>query len=61
MCYSGCPYEKWSGECKGRGLFAKTKANPHCMDDEDFEAFVEDYDSDLCDRQDYEEARQHGF
>ena len=31
------------------------------MDDEDFEAFVEDNESDLCDRQDYEEARQHGF
>lgn len=60
MCYSNCPYEKWSGECNGRPKDAVT-AKPHCMDDEDFEAFVEDHYSDLCDRQDYEEARQHGF
>ena len=59
MCYSNCPYERWSGECGGMGKM--NKGQPHCAEeDEYFEALAAREDM-LCDRQDYEEARQRGF
>lgn len=46
MCYSGCPYESYSGACKGRESFATKRVQPYCMDEEDFAAFVESQDDD---------------
>lgn len=44
MCHSNCPYERGNGSCMGQSMFAVKKLQPHCMDDEDFDAFVEDYE-----------------
>ena len=44
MCHSNCPYERSNGSCMGQSMFAVKKLQPHCMDDEDFDAFVEDYE-----------------
>lgn len=30
MCYSGCPYENWNGECIGTGR--QKKGRPHCSE-----------------------------
>lgn len=46
MCNQGCPYESHTGACKGRKAFATKRAQPYCMDKEDFEAFVESHDDD---------------
>ena len=68
MCNTGCFYENRNGGCKGRPS-GRITVTPHCFEDEDVEAYNESvdddkilaYDLDRCDRQDYEEARQHGF
>jgi hypothetical protein len=47
MCYSGCPYENFHGECTGMGRLKKGR--PHCfneMTDEEFAAEKEWYDDD---------------
>ena len=44
MCHTGCPYETHTGACRGRSAFPLKRRQPHCMDKEDFEAFVEDFD-----------------
>ena len=35
MCYSNCPYEKRSGECRGRGNF--NLGVPHCHEEDEDE------------------------
>lgn len=42
MCYSNCPYEYWSGECKLSGR--PYPRNAHCVDQ--YESDEEDFDED---------------
>ena len=59
MCYSGCPYENFHGDCKGRPSGRLTMM-PHCFEDGDLEAYNESrdedailaYELDRCDAQD---------
>jgi hypothetical protein len=50
MCYSGCPYENFHGECTGMGRLKKGR--PHCFNevtDEEWIAEAEEqeaYDDD---------------
>ena len=39
MCYSGCPYENWKGDCTGMGRLKKGR--PHCFDEVTDEEFKE--------------------
>ena len=59
MCYQGCPYERWSGECGG--FKSLNKGQPYCADEDEYLDALVTRDDMLCDRQDYDEARQHGF
>ncbi len=54
MCYNNCPYERRDGSCMGRSMFAKLRIQPHCMDDEDFEAFTDDYEDPRILEMDYD-------
>ena len=44
MCYSNCPYERWSGECGGRG--GRNLGKPHCVEDDEDETSCADDDGD---------------
>lgn len=44
MCYSNCPYERWSGECRGKGKLNLGK--PHCVEDDGDEPLDADSDDD---------------
>ena len=64
MCYSNCPYERWSGECGGKSRL--NKGQPHCFEDEDVEAHNEscdddailNYELDRADAQDHNDNRR---
>ena len=43
MCHSGCPYENFHGECKGRPS-GRLTMTPHCFEDEDVDAYNESVD-----------------
>ena len=49
MCFQNCPYESYDGSCGGR-KFATPDRKPFCMDEEEYEAFLDDKD-----RDDYED------
>lgn len=57
MCYSGCPYERWSGECGGHKKL--NKGEPHCLDEDEYIEALAARDDALCDYQDYIENRRH--
>ena len=44
MCYSNCPYERWSGECSGRKKW--NLGVPHCHEEDDEEPLAADDDGD---------------
>lgn len=51
MCYSNCPYERWSGACSG--CKALNKGQPHCLDDDEYIEALAARDDAMCDYQDY--------
>ena len=65
MCYSGCPYERFDGSCKGRPKGELT-AMPHCFEEGDVESYNESvnedkilaYELDRCDKQDWHDNRR---
>ena len=44
MCYSNCPYERWSGECSGNKK--RNLGVPHCHEEDDDEPLDADDDGD---------------
>lgn len=57
MCYSGCPYERWSGECGGKGRL--TRGQPHCAYEDEYLEALAARDDMLCERQNcYEGLRE---
>ena len=53
MCFSNCPYERWSGECSGKGKL--NKGQPHCAEEDEYEEALEAREEDLIARADYAE------
>ena len=54
MCHSNCLYERGNGSCMGQSMFAVKKLQPHCVDDEGFEAFTDDYEDPRILEMDYD-------
>ena len=54
MCYSGCPYERWSGDCGGHKNL--NKGQPRCAEEDEYLEALAARDDMLCERQDYHEG-----